>query len=987
MNTSKFVASYRLIRKSNIAADRIARWWRTIRQHRMFLLYTTRICSLRGSIFKAWFRFAKSLSHNRRYMKRRAFSKWLLVYNETHMIRRAFISLWKILSNPKIGNSKFAITFCIRFVFSHNGSTFSSSHLLPGLALKRLLFSKDLLSLVVSQIKRAFFDSAKQLIINRAIVRNRVSTKLRDVSRTIPCYEGGICLWRGEFMQLVLRMWRFYSLARRARRYKLSFPTTINVPLLLREKYLRTWAESKEKKSLCLSFYCLNLLRRSWQVLKTYYYNSKKMAWCMKRALAFRAKVLKLRAFMRFKIFVLCSRLSLRIAIVALKAWKAWAFNTAILKANMDIVKRHSSLNRKRDSFHNWRMSFRQRRLLSVYLTSVLQGTPVEVVSLSEKTTISLHYREADSRGVLTAIQACLYFLGDPGSQSLLISCWKSWVAISILRRTWRRLLFMITKSHAHHTLRSIFTSWRKVSNPKHVSKEKNDEMQRTVYLVDESAKYLSMAKTSLQLESKFDEVQLKEALLSPKVCALDSSATVLLSRLQGDCTRNSSIQTTIESFTNVVRPTKSLLIRRHSPLHIAADECNIEEVRDLLGKMHLQPDNVQSGLVNARNEHGRSPLHLACSHMSFEYADIVILLIECGAHVLALDDDGNSPLDVSVNKSIRLLLKSHVQRIQLGHFTQYERQIYRSRCVNRWKNIGLSDIIFVTTLSYFKLRKGQEMRLQSLPILDQRVPCDRPISSRIDITRSSLTTHTTRGNEDIRIVSNQSKVWLEDIHHPSPKLLKAVAFFTDNRITNSLALDELVNVQAKESIQRSRLRLFTKDRSHFLFANAEMRKNLALFKDNSNDRNLSFCFSNNYRDASLLARVKYRERELIEKSTNNLEITHAETRSCAIEGILSELSRSSEPELLLVRAKRNAGVALVYPLQKSDDKSSLLISALLQVVENSHTSIALSSIAKEWREQENTAESSDDDLIHRALGNNIISIKLWINIQRWNFK
>jgi hypothetical protein len=493
-------------------------------------------------------------------MKRRAFSKWLLVYNETHMIRRAFISLWKILSNPKIGNSKFAITFCIRFVFSHNGSTFSSSHLLPGLALKRLLFSKDLLSLVVSQIKRAFFDSAKQLIINRAIVRNRVSTKLRDVSRTIPCYDGGICLWRGELMQLVLRMWRFYSLARRARRYKLSFPTTINVPLLLREKYLRTWAESKEKKSLCLSFYCLNLLRRSWQVLKTYYYNSKKMAWCMKRALAFRAKVLKLRAFMRFKIFVLCSRLSLRIAIVALKAWKAWAFNTAILKANMDIVKRHSSLNRKRDSFHNWRMSFRQRRLLSVYLTSVLQGTPVEVVSLSEKTTISLHYREADSRGVLTAIQACLYFLGDPGSQSLLISCWKSWVAISILRRTWRRLLFMITKSHAHHTLRSIFTSWRKVSNPKHVSKEKNDEMQRTVYLVDESAKYLSMAKTSLQLESKFDEVQLKEALLSPKVCALDS-------------------------------------------------------------------DNVQSGLVNARNEHGRSPLHLACSHMSFEYADIVILL------------------------------------------------------------------------------------------------------------------------------------------------------------------------------------------------------------------------------------------------------------------------------------------------------------------------------------------------------------------------
>jgi hypothetical protein len=62
--------------------------------------------------------------------------------------------------------------------------------------------------------------------------------------------------------------------------------------------------------------------------------------------------------------------------------------------------------------------------------------------------------------------------------------------------------------------------------------------------------------------------------------------------------------------------------------------------------------------------------------------------------------------------------------------------------------------------------------------------------------------------------------------------------------------------------------------------------------------------------------------------------------------------------------------------LQKSDDKSSLLISALLQVVENSHTSIALSSIAKEWREQENTAESSDDDLIHRALGNNIISSK-----------
>lgn len=916
------------------------------------------------------------------------------------MIRRALLSSWKTIVNSQRGATMhFAMSFCTRLVLSSKGSSFSGSHLLPGLASRRLGFSTDLLALVSSRLKKGFFESAKQLIQQRNIVRNLASSKLRDVSRTIPwalCYEGRECLWHGEFMQLVLRMWRFYTLARLARRYKLPIPTTIDVPLLLRENYLCSWAEAKERKTRSIVYYYTNLLRRTWQFLKLYTIKSKKKVKKNLKALLFRTQTLKHRAFSSIKIFYFSSRWTIRVASICFNYWKTWSSISARLMLSTKIIQGHVSLHRMRDSFHNWRMAFRQRRLLSIYSTSIFQGTAIEVVSLSENTTISLRYREADSRGVLTAVQACLYFLGDPGSQSLLISAWKSWVRFSVRRRTWQRLLFIFTKSHAHHIMRTVFVSWRRVCNKaEQASRNQSDWRFRTVCHVTECEKFVSQAKSSLKLESNIDEGILEEALLSPVMCPLDSSATSLLSRLRGEFTSDDSAtsysttniedsnrttvpcRSTISTLCSYVRDETSLRKRSRSPLHIAADECDERTVRELLGMLHLQSKEVRSGLVNARNECGRSPLHLACRHISSNYTGIVILLIECGAHVLSLDDEGMTPIDIAANKSIRRLLTSHVQRIKQGNFTQYERQIYRARFVYRWKSILLFDVLYLVVHALFFLRKGQRMRLTSSTSFNSSdaVTNDRSFSPQILNTLKLLVTLPMANKEECE---NRASTQIEDRNHVSLHLLRAITFFTDNNITNSLALDALVKFQAEESTKRRRLRQFTEDRSHLLFANAAMRANLANFKDCSNERNMPFQYKNCYRDATLLARIKYRKRDLLEKSNLLINKSLIESRTCVLEGILSELSRSSEPELQLIRARRSAGVALVFPLIKSEDeKRSQMLSSLFQIVENPIATIStLDSIASEW-ELDAKNKGNKEVLIKAAIGQIEGSIRL----------
>jgi ankyrin len=86
-----------------------------------------------------------------------------------------------------------------------------------------------------------------------------------------------------------------------------------------------------------------------------------------------------------------------------------------------------------------------------------------------------------------------------------------------------------------------------------------------------------------------------------------------------------------------------SLFIQRQAvggdtPLHIAADEGNLQEVRRLL-KEGWDP--------NAQNLRQQTPLHLAARHYADEFLPVVGVLVECGASVSVKDKDGFTPSQV----------------------------------------------------------------------------------------------------------------------------------------------------------------------------------------------------------------------------------------------------------------------------------------------------------------------------------------------------
>jgi hypothetical protein len=967
MPTSNFVSSYRQMRLINVSATRIVRWYRSLRVRRNFVQFTRRIVTRKRKIFTSWRLLIQCLLFRRQHLLHSCFSQLKFEYQETQTITKAFKSLWNITICSKRGTINFAIKFTIRLVFSSKGSVFSGSHLLPGLALLRVpLFSHDLLSLVSSLIKTSFFHSAREFFINRNILRALASSKLRDVSRTIPWalrYEGGLCLWHGEFMQLVLRMWRFYTSARIARRYKQPIPTTIQVPLLLRENYLCAWAAKKKRKAKALSFYNNNIVYRSWNFLKIYARYSKKKKEKIQCALRYRTRYSLSQSFTYFKIFSFRSRWSYKIANVTLKAWKQWTNISLFLTTNSKIVQANISSQRLRVSFHNWRMAYHQRHFLSVYSTSILQGCPLEVLSVSYKRTVSLRFRDTDSRGVLTAVQACLFFLGDPDSQSNLIIAWKVWVSFSIRKRAWRKLKFLIMKSYAHKILRVVFESWRNLCNKKSSISSNTitcDRLSSIFPVEEEFIKFMSISKSDSTLETIIDDEILAKSLLVPMVYPLDSSATILLSRIQGSSGDDFNYErvprrSSLSALLSYVQQTSCGVIIR-SPLHIAADECDERRVRELLGF------HSSKKLVNSIDKKGRRPLHFASRHASDKYIGIIILLIECGAHVLAKDDDGKTSIDVATNLNIQLLLRSHVQRLQNHSFTHFERHVYRSRCIHTWRSIEMFDMLFIIVHAYFQLHKGRQL-FKCFSLLDNS-------------SQSSQSTQSTQSNDNLPFFQILSNIYGCDVSLKKSlrrssscqpqyqRLIKASMFFIDNGISSSVLFKELLKAQELECEKQKRLRLFTKDRSHFLIANADMRSALLEFIDcRNNDQ--PFLVKNMYKDATLQARISYRKREMLEK----LQIGSInDPRMQVVERMLSEFSRSTEPELQLIRTRTCTGIGVVHPVNGIEEQSSQMLSALYQLVENpTSPSLSLESISSGWTL---VNEDSKQVLVQAALGN-----------------
>lgn len=76
--------------------------------------------------------------------------------------------------------------------------------------------------------------------------------------------------------------------------------------------------------------------------------------------------------------------------------------------------------------------------------------------------------------------------------------------------------------------------------------------------------------------------------------------------------------------------------------IHDAVNRGNLENLKNILQKNPM--------LINARNEHGKTPLHSAASHkFSNEIKQIIKFLVEQGADINARDNNGRTPLHEAV--------------------------------------------------------------------------------------------------------------------------------------------------------------------------------------------------------------------------------------------------------------------------------------------------------------------------------------------------
>ena len=84
-----------------------------------------------------------------------------------------------------------------------------------------------------------------------------------------------------------------------------------------------------------------------------------------------------------------------------------------------------------------------------------------------------------------------------------------------------------------------------------------------------------------------------------------------------------------------------------NTPLHLACDKGDLEEVKNLIGKG--ADVNAQNNPMNFPFDWGKStPLHVACSGVNIEIVDF---LLENGAEVNLDDESGNTPLHNCFNE------------------------------------------------------------------------------------------------------------------------------------------------------------------------------------------------------------------------------------------------------------------------------------------------------------------------------------------------
>jgi Ankyrin repeats (many copies) len=262
------------------------------------------------------------------------------------------------------------------------------------------------------------------------------------------------------------------------------------------------------------------------------------------------------------------------------------------------------------------------------------------------------------------------------------------------------------------------FQAWRGKETPSHVT------VSPPIMTTAECVQVLKDIDGGKRLEDEWDERVLRRLLLDPPPSdfvvakALRDGATQPVKRAPK--TSSSSRPPMLHekrraSLTMALSFRSSLFVQRQTvggdtPLHIAADEGNLDEVRRLL-KEGWDP--------NAQNLRQQTPLHLAARHYASEFLPVVGVLVECGASVSMKDKEGYTASQVCVcarapvvrgitpvfdfsaskqlatSEAIMFVLGQHITRLNNLQFTSYERSMYRKRATLKWlPNVSFSRLM-----------------------------------------------------------------------------------------------------------------------------------------------------------------------------------------------------------------------------------------------------------------------------------------------------
>jgi len=125
---------------------------------------------------------------------------------------------------------------------------------------------------------------------------------------------------------------------------------------------------------------------------------------------------------------------------------------------------------------------------------------------------------------------------------------------------------------------------------------------------------------------------------------------------------------------TSAARPSSPagplLKIRQTTPLHAAVRVGDLAAVHRLLTASPLEEAECD---LQAGDEDGNTPLHLACQRLSGSFATIAILLVQAGARLLARNDDGLTCIDVCLNPALATVLQMHIARLRHHGLTSLE--------------------------------------------------------------------------------------------------------------------------------------------------------------------------------------------------------------------------------------------------------------------------------------------------------------------------